>query len=381
VKKGWLNMGLAPRREIKEFFITVTLQQFGTSAINIFEPIYLYELGISSMGIVLFFLGTYLPYIFILPFGGKFAKRFGYEHTMLVGTLFNVAYYLALAAIPLSPIFLFIAPPLFALQKTFWWPAYHANFARFSKQREVGREIGVSQIINSLTSAIGPLLGGLALAFSGFTTLYIGVSVLLILSVVPLFTTPEKFVPTKISWGEQMRFVFRKAYRRRLLGALGFGEEVIAMTLWPVFMFLVVGSALNLGIVVTIATGVTVVVTWIASRMSDRAQDEPVSLAASLVNLVSWIVRPFIMSFGGILAVDTAARASKNAFFVPAYSRVYADARANHVMIEVVAFEIALVLGKILALVAMLIVLQFTDSLPIVFTLGAGFSLLYFIFR
>jgi MFS family permease len=374
-------MGLAPRREIKEFFMTVTLQQFGVSAINIFEPIYLYELGVSPMGIVLFFLGTYVPYFFILPFGGKFAKRFGYEHTLLVGTLFNIAYYLALAAIPLSPIFIFIAPPLLALQKTFWWPAYHANFARFSKQREVGREISMSQIIHSLTSALGPLLGGLALAFSGFTTLYIGVSVLLILSVIPLFTTPEKFVATNITWREQMRFAFSKAYRYRLLGAIGFGEEVIAMTLWPVFMFLVVGSALNLGIVVTIATGVTVIVTWLAGRLSDRAKDDSVSLAASLVNLVSWIVRPFVMSFGGILAIDTAARAGKNAFFVPAYSHVYSDARANHVMIEVVAFEIALVLGKVLALIAMLVVLQFTDSMPIVFSIGAVFSLFYFFFR
>src|SRR3990172_1982017 len=183
--KALRSFAITPRREIKEFFTTVTVQQLAVGAILIFEPIYLYQQGVSPTGIVLFNVAVYLPYFFLLPVGGKFAKRFGYEHTLFFATFFNIAYYLALAAIPLSRWFLFVAPLLLCLQKTFWWPAYHADFARFSMSRQTGRENGLAQTLYTISSALGPFLGGVILLFTNFTVLFIVVVALSLISVIP----------------------------------------------------------------------------------------------------------------------------------------------------------------------------------------------------
>ncbi len=377
------SFAITPRREIKEFFTTVTVQQLAVGAIAIFEPIYLYQQGLSPTGIVLFNVAVYVPYFFLLPLGGKFAKRFGYEHTLFFSTFFNIAYYLALAAIPLNHAFLFVAPLLLCLQKTFWWPAFHADFARFSFKREAGREIGLLQTLYTISSALGPFIGGVILLFGNFTMLFIFVVALSLISVIPMFSTPERFIPSKLGWLEQMKYIFSRHYRYRLLGSIGFGEEFLAFTLWPLFIYLTLGNAFDVGVVVAIATTVTVVVTMLIGRLTDKTSRARLVDAAALALLLSWVVRPFgfVHNFYGLLATDTAGRASKNALLVPWYAVVYEDAKKNHVMIEVVASEAALVLGKIACMGALLILFQFTDSLPISFALGAIFSVFYFFFR
>lgn len=381
--KALRSFTITPRREIKEFFTTVTVQQLAVGAIAIFEPVYLYQQGLTLQQIVLFHLGVYVPYFFLLPIGGKFAKRYGYEHTLFFATFFNIAYYLALAAIPLNGAFLFAAPILLSLQKTFWWPAYHADFARFSVKREAGREIGILQTLYTISSAVGPFIGGVILLYSNFTVLFIFVVALSLISAIPMFSTPERFVPSKLGWLEQMKFIFRRTYRRRLVGSLGFGEEFVAFTLWPLFIYLTLGNSFDLGVVVAIATTITVIVTLLIGRLTDKTARKQLVNGAALVQLISWVFRPFwfVHNFYGMVTLDTVGRAAKNALLVPWYAEVYDDAKKNHVMLEVVAAEAALVLGKILCMGALLVLFNYTDSLPMSFVVASVFSIFYFFFR
>ncbi|MFH0830776.1 MAG: MFS transporter [Parcubacteria group bacterium] len=371
---------IRPRREIKEFLTTVTLYEVGLNMMNIFEPVYLYTLGVSLTGIVLFYLAVYLPYFLLLPVGGRVAKSFGFEHTMTIGLLFSVSYYLALIAIPAAPIFLYIAPLLYALQKAFWWPGYHANFARYSRRRETGREIGVVQVITNVTAAAGPLIGGLIVAVSNFTVLYTVVIIVTLLSAIPMFTTPERFKPKDLRWLEQIRYIFSRTYRHNLVTALGFGEELVAMTLWPIFIYLVVNSAFNLGALVASATALTVLATTIAARWSDERRRAQVYRWGAVLNTLSWIGRPLLIMPLAILGIDTVYRTSKSLIYVPMYSRVYDDAKENHVMLEVVAFEGTLVLGKIVMLLILLVVVPWAGFVG-AFVAAAVASLFYFAFR
>lgn len=378
--KGLKKLIVIPRREIKEFLSTVTIQQLGLGMINIFEPVYLYTMGVSPIGIALFYLAVYVPYFFTIPFGGKIAKSFGFEHTLTISTFFNIAYYLALIAVPVAPFFLFVAPFLLMAQKTLWWPAYHANFARYSKQKQTGREIGLMQVIYNLTSAVGPLLGGLILAISNFSVLYAVVVGLLLVSVLPMFTTPEKFKPKDFSWRTQMRFIFRPEYRKRLIAGLGFGDELVHLVFWPLFIYLVFNNVLDLGLVVAISTAITILVALIAAHWSDSQHRKKVLWWSATFNALSWLGRPFAFTFGNILGIDAVARASKNALLIPIYCQVYDDAKKDHIMPHVVGFEQVLVLGKILALLLAL-ALYPLFGFAALFVLGAVMSLFYFVFH
>ncbi len=372
---------IVPRREIKEFFVTVTIQQLSIGAINLFEPIFLYQLNIGLKGILLYYLAVYVPYFIIIPFGGKFAKRFGYEHSLATATFVNSLYYICLALIPFVPGFLFVAPLLSAIQKTFWWPAYHANFARFSKEDERGREIGSLNALYTLASAIGPFLGGAILLVGNFTILYAVGVVLMILSVIPLFTTRESFKPSLISWREQMRFVFGRAYRRRLLGGIGYGEEMITQTIWPIYIFVLLGSALNLGAIIGFATILTIIVSIITGRVMDKKREGKINFWSALVLIFSWVLRPFVGVASTIFLADTAARVSKFAMMIPAYSKIYQDGKKTHVMREVMAYEMSLIVGKVAIILALLVLFSFTSSLWLAFWLAVPFSVLYLFFK
>ncbi|MFO0702681.1 MAG: MFS transporter [Candidatus Andersenbacteria bacterium] len=382
-RKGIRSYLISPTREIKEFLGTVALQQLGVGLVNIFEPIYLYGLGIPPIGIVWYYVAAYLPYLFIMPLGGRFAKRFGYEHALAVGTFFNVAYFCALAAIPHVHEALFVAPLLLGLQKTFWWPAYHADFARFSRGREVGREVGFVQTLYSLAGGVGPVIGGFVAQYLGFSALLVVAVIVLVLSVIPLFTTREEFIPTELTWREQWAFLLRPAYRRRLLGSLGFGAEFVNLVTWPLFIFVALGTTSRLGIVAGISTVVTIVVMELVSRYADRSvrASKRAFLWTNIVHAASWLARPFVRTFAPVAAADSVGYAARNLTYVPYYKAVYRDAKANHVMIEVVASEMALVIGKLLTMGAVLVVLYAGGGLPGTFFVGFAASLFFFLFK
>lgn len=378
--KGLKEYTISPRREIKEFLTTVALHELAQAAINIFEPVYLYSLGLNLTQIIGFYLAVYIIYFLAIPFGGRVAKGLGFEHAMSIGILFTIGYYLALIAIPAWTPFLYIAVPLYALQKTFWWPGYHANFARYSRRKETGREIGATQVIFSITAAAGPLLGGLLVDLTNFMVLYTVAIGLMLISVFPMLATPERFTPSKLGWLEQMRYIFSKKYRRSLIMGLGFGEELIAYTVWPLFIYFIVDSALNLGALVAAATALTVLATTIAARWSDLKQRRQVYLWGWVLVVLSWLGRPFLIWPLSILGVDTIYRTGKSLLFVPMYSCVYDDAKSNHIMLEVVAFEAVLVLGKIVTMVVLLLVLPWA-GIAGAFVVAAVSSLFYALFR
>jgi MFS family permease len=378
--KGIKKYTISPPREIKEFLTTISLHEMAQAAINIFEPIYLYTMGLSVVQILLFYLGVYGLYFLLIPIGGRVAKAFGFEHTMSIGIIFSIAFFLSLIAIPAAPEFVYLSAVLYALQKTFWWPAYHANFANYSRRKEAGREIGMTYVISSITAAIGPVIGGFLITYTNFAVLYTVAIVLMLVSAIPMLSTPERFTPSKLGWMEQMRYIFNRKRARELVSGLAFGEELIALTIWPLFLYSLVNSALDLGALVGGATALTVLATAVAARWSDEKNRKTVYILGGLLNVLSWIGRPLLMWPLAALGVDTIYRTGKSLLYVPMYSHVYEEAKATHVMLEVVAFEGILVLGKFATILVLLIVYPLAGFSG-AFVVAAVCSLFYFLYR
>ena len=108
------------KRQVKELFIFTTLINLALALVMIFEPIYLYQIGYSLNDIMLFYLIVYALYFFIIPLGAKFARRYGYEIAMLIGSIFFIIFYVSLFFIAKYPILFYITPFIFAVQKMFY---------------------------------------------------------------------------------------------------------------------------------------------------------------------------------------------------------------------------------------------------------------------
>lgn len=368
------------RGEVRELFLNAAILDLAIAMILLFEPIYLYQQGLDMRGIVLFYVGVYVLYFALMPFGGKFVKRFGFEHSMILGSVFLILYYLCFALIAKSLFFLAPAAVLYAFQKTFYWPGFHADFAKYGQDFEQGREIGNIAAINSLVFIAGPLLGGAVMHFFNFTALFIIVAVLIALSNAPLLLTPERFEPSEFSYKGAYARLFRKDNRRRLLAYIGFGEEFVAIALWPVFLYTVLRNTLNTGAVIALSTLITTIIVLYIGKVADRTGKRPLLRLTTVVYALSWFVRVLVRAPFGALLVDTFSRVGKNSLSVPLVAITYEDARERGVVKNVIFFEMALVVGKLLAMAGALLILAFAPpslQWPLIFALSGMFALLY----
>ncbi|MFW0862625.1 MAG: MFS transporter [Candidatus Komeilibacteria bacterium] len=334
--------------EIKELFTATLILNFGLALIFIFEPIYLFRLGYSLQQIMLFWVMVYFFYVLCIPLGAKVAEKFGYEHTMFYGTFFWILLYLGLYLIEAHSIFFYITPLFYAAQKSLYWPAYHANFSKYSADSEEGREIGTLNILTSLTFIIGPVVGGFILHEWGFHVLFIVVASIFLLSNVPMLLTKERFVSDPVDYEYSYKRLFHKNNRKKFFAYLGFGEEILVVVVWPIFISLFVKDMLSIGGLVAVTTFLTMLVTFVIGRLSDKMDKRKILRGGAMFYSLSWFLRMIIQGQWGVFLVDGLSRISKNTVVVPLTAITYENAKNHTVMHQVLVFELSLAIGKLI---------------------------------
>ncbi|MFA6422276.1 MAG: MFS transporter [Candidatus Buchananbacteria bacterium] len=377
------------RRQVRELFASTIILNFAMAMVTIFEPIFLFlffsekfNITTSLSYVLIFYLAVYIPYLFCVSFGAGFAKKFGYEYGITLGTIFAALFYFALFAMNTSVWFILPAVIIDILWKIFYWPAYHANFAKFSVDGEQGREIGNMVVFEALVYVIGPIIGGLVVKFMGFKALFILSAIIMILSNVPMLLTKEKEISGTFSYKDAFKRLFAKKNLKRTISILGYGEELIVLVIWPIFMFVVVKDFLELGVITAIATFITTAMFLYIGKLADKSNPNYVLRFGAVLYFFGWIFRIFAKGIWGVFAIDTYSRITKQSVAVPMLAQIYKKARHTSVMEGVVYFEMALVVGKIIAIVLSLILIMiFGASWNAIFILGGLMSLLYIFFK
>lgn len=377
------------RRQVRELWTSTLILDLAVSMVTIFEPVFLYILfsryysqNITLSLIGLFYLAIYIPYFFTVPLGAKFAKRFGYENSIAVASIFFILIYLSMFASRRFPLLIIITIIAYIAQKTFYWPAFHSNFARFSVKGEQGREISNLWALESAIYILGPLIGGLIIQFYGFRVLFTLVSVLMLISNIPMLVTREKFKPKGFEYWGAFKKLFAKDNRRHLLAQFGHGEEWIVLVMWPIFMYLVAKDFLGLGLISAGSTFIATLVVLLVGRLTDKSDKERILRFGTVFYFFSWLFRILGRSIFGVLLIDVYSRVAKSTIALPITASTYQTARDGSVTGEIVFFEMSLVLGKIIAIILCLLILQlFVPGWNAIFILGGLFTLFYLYFK
>jgi len=375
------------RRQVKELFIFNTLINFALALVTIFEPIYLHQIGYDLNHLMLFYFLVYSLYFIIVPLGAKFANRFGYENGMFIGSILFIVFYISLFYIAKFPMLFYITPVIFAIQKMFYWPAYHANFAKFSDQEEEGKEISAMTVAASMVFIIGPVLAGFIIYQWGYETLFIIASFIFLSANIPTLITKEKFKPLGFSYRGAYKYLFSIKNRQSFLAYIGFGEELVAVIIWPVFISIVITNVFDLGLVVTLATFITTLAVFYIGKLTDSKNKRNILSLGSYIYALAWFFRIFIINTAGIFFVDTLSRLGKNIISVPLIAITYEKAKEREtneeraVMSRVLFFEMSLVIGKLIAMVIIFMLTYFildeALAFKITFILAGAMTLLY----
>jgi len=197
-----------------------------------------------------------------------------------------------------------------------------------------------------------------------------------------MLVTKEVFVPHDFSFKEAFRKLFAKEHRGAMMAHFGYGEELIVLVLWPIFMFTNISNFLGLGLLSAISTFVATVVLLFIGKRADQGDRGSLLRYGTVFYVFAWLIRLIARSLFSILVIDAYSRIAKQAVSVPIMASVYHHAQNGSTMGTIVFFEMSLVIGKILAILLCLILLQFfAPGWNIIFIAGAMFSLFYLKFR
>lgn len=364
---------------LKELYISQAILNFALMALLLFEPIYLYTLSFPLWKIMLFYAGVYLWYFFLAPLGGRYAKQKGFEHGIIVGSLFLIVYLVCLIHIGNGLMFFLVAQLLLALQKSFFWPAYHADFAYFSESGERGREVSMIVIIDTLAAVIGPFVGGILATFFGFPLMFTVMCIVILFSNIPFLFKKEEFTPSPFEYREPFRYLFLKEESRYFWGYFGFAEELIVLSVWPIFLYLSFSTIIETGALTAFSTFVTAcVVLYLGHVIDFKDRRRALKIGVIAVKL-SWFLRWLSRGAFSILFLDFFSRVSRNMFMMPLISGLYEYASQHSIVKNILFMEMALSVGKIfVALLLAGVFYFFGEQWNVAFGIAGVFSTLYF---
>jgi MFS family permease len=366
------------RAEIEHLYASVGIGNLAQAIITLFEPIFLYYVvGLSISEVLLFMAGVYAVYALIIPFGGKIAARFGYAHTLFFSIPFQIVYWFLLLGTEKNINLLIVAVLAFAVQKTLYWPALHASLSRFSSKKQRGREFSILYAIMNLMQIIGPMIGGFLSAVLGIEAIFVIAAVIYFMSAIPLLWSREVFTPKPYRYHDTWDLY--KKYPMRFLGYFGFGEELLVMTIWPIYVFLILKNYEDTGALFTVATLVATGLALYIGFYTDKHSKQALLRAGTLVYALTWLVRLPVVSPFAAFITDTLSRTTKSLVFIPVSALTYERAEETHILPYVVGFEQVLAIGKLLAAILGMVVFTATGSFGALFILAAVFSLFYFL--
>lgn len=220
-------------------------------------------------------------------------------------------------------------------------------------------------IFPSAFSIIAPLIGGLVILFFGFGALFVLGLVFLMAAALPLFVTKDVFVPFKFS----LRV---KGFNRKVAVSLVSYNSLINDSIWPIFIFGIVGSVAALGGIMALSVFVGFVTTWIVGWMCDRGYRKKMLDAGSVTQSALWILRALVTTFVHVISLESVWRFVSKFVDVSYNSAYYERAKKSDKKLEFsVLREMCIHSSIVPVFVLMLVFYSQIPSMAVMFLIAA----------
>ncbi len=352
-------------KEINHFYIAIFLIFFGECLINIFVPIYLFNLGYEIYQILFFYFLVSFYFLFLAYPAAKIISRIGEKHSMLYSGLFLILYYVGLNFINLNKIFFFVLPFLLALRTVFFNFGYHLNYINHSDRKKRGRELAFVGILVLIVSILAPFAGGL-LANLNFTIAFLVSSLFIFCGTIPLFLSKDKFEKIDFDWKKLWDIIFSKKNIGNFISFSGYAiESIIGVILWPIFLILLVGSINKTGLLISVSMLASFVAFYFIGKLTDKVNKIKLLKIGTWLYFVAWIGRIFSNSILRIIFIDSYKNLTGKIVDLPWSAQGYDLAKRHYYFSFIVSREMIFNFSRILVL-PILIFIFWIDFYPFI---------------
>lgn len=295
------------------FFLPIYLYQIGSSTdlLN-FIPVSSFERGMLIIGLY-FLVSHIIGAITTIP-SGNLAVKIGYQKTFVISYLLFFVQLLLLYLLGSNTIFMiFLASALLnGLQSPLFWCSYLTLLSRNTKQATMGQELGVLQLLIQVVAVVAPAISGLLAYLIGMEVLFLLGIVATLVSVILVLLMDEKEVSYSVSWKEFFTWLKDRSYERLAVSMAGSYVYDAVVFLWPLYVFLLVGSIDKVGYLYTISLFLAMLVTFFTGVYIDNSKSKkPFYLSGGVLSVV-WLARTQIIGVWGIVFSETVDRLASN---------------------------------------------------------------------
>lgn len=356
-----------------------TIQQIAGGLLGIFLPIFLLE-RYRSISLVLVFYGVgFLFYLLLAALGAIIASKIDFRRALIASVLGGTFFYISMYFFELN-IWFFSALALLAVtvDRMFYWVPYHSALAKFTNKKTRGRTLALLSVIVALLGVGLPVLAGFIITYHGFNVLFLIVIFVYLSSAIPFLTMPAIDESYSFGYWQTWKLLFHPRERRMLIGYMADGaQDFIAAVIWPIFIWQIMNNDYrSLGILSSLIVLASVTLTLVMGRYTDKFDKKKLLHYGTILYSLGWVSKFFIQTGFHIFVTSTyhnfTTIAMRSPFDALAYEKA---ADSGHYVDEYsVLREMAVQLGRILAIIILLILLNFLD-LKFAFALAAVIAL------
>lgn len=284
---------LASHPDLHRFELAIWLHTLARSLIAIFVPVLLVQTGYSITQVMVYYLVYNAIDVPLNLLAGRLVRGIGARWVLILSTLVTMAFFGLLGALPPGhwPLLMVLAL-LAALYDTFFWVAHIYIFIEANREGlDTGETAGALEGVRKLASIVGPAVGAFFLVGSGKLTLALVSIAIFALSMLPLFRLrgiadkpTEKRLP--------LRDFFREPQERRdylSMALFGVHDDVNGV-LWPLFIFLVLGTFGAVAAIPIIIAATSVVFSYAVGKLTRKYHFRMMMIGSAFVGCL-WLLR------------------------------------------------------------------------------------------
>lgn len=281
--------------------INYLLMQLAVEMVGSFGVLFVWQLGRDwrqGLFLILLFFGfqRIVVGLSLLPIGYLYSRI---QHQWIMaaaqGMLIAKLWILSRAAVvsgqPIPYGMLFLAFALGGVYIGAYYVGFHSLFLFDSQEKNVGKDIGLIDMLGRFSGIIAPLFAGIIVERFGFSVMFIVAMVLLAFSNIPLFLMRHRHISVSPVSIRSVADLLKHEPHFSLSTYFWLVEDSIGSFFWPVFLILVLKNYATFGAVGSIVMIVSSVMVYLSGYLYDKRPLRRIFPAAAAASSLMWVVR------------------------------------------------------------------------------------------
>jgi MFS family permease len=294
------------------FFLPIFIFNFG-GKLPWFESMQLSDIQAGMILIAIFFsIQRSVIFFSAIPLG-KWMIKWNFETSLLLSYVLRVVSFACLYFASQYPLLLVAAAFFEGIQSNFFWNSFFTLLTNHIEEKSMGKELGLHRFLFQIFSVLAPAISGYLAYRYGLEVLFLLGIVLNLISAVLITGININLPQDDVSWKEFKEWLKKPSFLKATGSFAGRYINDTVLFLWPLYVFLVLGTVERVGFLYTFSLFIALVLAFFIGGFIDKisANRRPFFLSGGALSLV-WLARTQIFTVWGMALADTVERVFSN---------------------------------------------------------------------